>query len=140
MLRGVEFNPELLAEKLSNSNFYLLYPGPDSIDCEGLPLSEQDSIIVLDGTWSEAGKILYRNPILKTLKKVSFKRNLKSEYKIRKQPKEKYLSTIESVGHLLKLNAATSSMHKDADLMVKYDRLFSVFAAMVDKQLAYWPE
>lgn len=140
MLRGIEFDPAFLQQKLSAGNFYLLYPGADSIDCQSLTLSSQDTIVVLDGTWSEAGKILHRNPILHSLPKVSFTNEFKSQYRIRKQPKAKYLSTIESIAYLLKLSVSQDSTSSRKEYLKKYDQLFEVFSAMVEKQLAYFPD
>lgn len=138
LLQGVEFEEKFLEEILSQTNPYLLFPGPDSRDCESFALNKSDTIIALDGTWSEAGKLLSRNPILKKLPKISFSRELRSEYKIRKQPKEKYLSTLESVGHLLKLNAACST-GLPQNCIQNYQQLFTVFNTMVDRQLTYFP-
>ncbi len=136
LIRGIDFPEEQLQKILSQGNHYLLYPGTDSQDCESLDLNENHTVIALDGTWSEAGKILNRNPILKSLPKVSFNRNLKSEYRIRKQPKDRYLSTLESIGYLLKLNAVARGFGNYSE---KYNRLFQAFTSMVEKQLVYLP-
>lgn len=139
MLRGVEFDETFLEKTLFSSKHYLLYPGRDAVDCEKIDLNNDDTVVVLDGTWSEAGKILYRNPILKKLPKISFNQVIKSEYKIRKQPKERYLSTLESIGHLLKINASSPMQKKKNINISNYDALFSIFDEMVTKQLEFFP-
>jgi DTW domain-containing protein YfiP len=55
-------------------------------------------------------------------------------YRIRKQPKPGYLSTIESVAHFLSVSAQAQGL--DPSL---YDRLMNGFNAMVERQLAYVP-
>lgn len=141
LLRGVEFDASRLAAELSAKGgaSYLLFPGDDSASCEDLHLELSDTVVVLDGTWSEAGKILRRNPILQNLPKVSFKQNLVSQYKIRKQPKPTYLSTLESITQFLKLNAAGSGNEEALRKLSDYDTLMIAFGAMVDKQLGYFP-
>jgi DTW domain-containing protein YfiP len=133
-MRGVIFEEELLSATLGETEPLLLYPGPTSIDCEELPLTTQQTIIVIDGTWDEAGKIVWRNPMLQKLRRISFHAPLASRYRIRKQPRAGYLSTLESVGHLLTLNAR--AFHRD-DYVASYERLFAVFERMVQMQLAH---
>ncbi len=136
ILRGIEFNPLLLEEKLNRPNTYLLFPGPHTKDCEEVQLDSQSTVVVIDGTWDEAGKIVHRNPALQKLPTLSFKKPLVSNYKIRKQPKESYLSTIESIAHLLKLNALAFGLNNKT---TEYDSLFTGFNRMVDQQLSYFP-
>ena len=137
LLRGVVFEESVLQATLGDTEPVLLYPGPSSIDCEELPLDESHTILVIDGTWDEAGKIVWRNPMLQKLRRISFHSTLTSRYRIRKQPRRGYLSTIESVGHLLKLNAqAFGKTHYNES----YDRLFTVFERMIEKQLAHLGE
>ena len=126
LLRGVEFPDGAIEAALDGKTGYLLFPGADAADCETVPL----------GTWREACKILFRNPSLKTLSRISFQRLIQSEYKIRKQPKENYLSTLESIGHLLRLNARAAGK---PELIRAYDSLFLGFERMIDQQLRHFP-
>lgn len=134
LLRGVEFDQSFLETIVCSSKHFLLYPASDSTDCQDILLSLEDSVVVLDGTWSEAGKILYRNPVLQRLPKISFNLELRSNYRIRKQPKDNYLSTLESIGHLLKLNLKSFTMDNQNKLS-DYQHLFDLFDTMVEKQL-----
>lgn len=136
IVRGIEFPPGEIEAALIGQRAYLLYPSPQAKDCEKIELSKSDTVVVVDGTWDEAGKLVYRNQFLKTLPHLTFNRPLRSNYRIRKQPREHYLSTIESVGHLLQLNAAASGKVQEAQ---KYEHLFEVFDLMVSKQLRYFP-
>jgi len=134
LLRGVLFEESHLHTAIDSYTPYLLYPGATSFDCEETPLSEQDLIIVLDGTWDEAQKIVYRNSMLHSIPRISFRRPLTSTYRIRKPPKGGYLSTVESVAHLLTLNAVTSGK---AHMIPPYQGLFRSFDLMVERQLAH---
>ena len=136
ILRGIEFDPNLLEIPLAGQKSYLLYPTSKAMDCADVCLDESCTVIVVDGTWNEAGKIVFRNQFLKSLPTLTFKHSLQSQYRIRKQPKAGCLSTLESVGHLLKLNAAVSG---NEDLIGSYDSLFEGFERMIDQQLQFWP-
>lgn len=66
--------------------------------------SEIDGIIALDGTWSKAKTLWWRNPWLNKLNRVSLKPKQPSIYgKLRAEPKREYVSTLESVAGALTL-------------------------------------
>lgn len=134
LLRGVTFEESLLHATMNSYSPYLLYPGATSVDCEEIELSEKNLIIVLDGTWDEAQKIVYRNSMLHSIPRISFRRPLTSSYRIRKPPKGGYLSTVESVGHLLTLNAVRAGK---SHMIPTYQGLFRSFNLMVERQLAH---
>lgn len=134
LLRGVTFEEERLTAAIAPYSPYLLYPGATSVDCEEVELNDSNLIIVLDGTWDEAQKIVYRNALLHSIPRISFRRPLTSTYRIRKPPKGGYLSTVESVGYLLTLNAVRSGrLH----MLPTYQRLFQLFNLMVERQLEH---
>lgn len=108
MTLGSELDSCQEVQALASYDPFLLYPGQDAHNCEELALSSKNIIIVIDGTWDEAQKIVYRNPLLHSIPRISFQRPLTSNYRIRRPPKSTYLSTVESVGHLLTLNAVSS--------------------------------
>ncbi len=132
--RGVTFEPEKLSAAIASHETFLLYPGKDAVDCEEVALSHRSLIIVIDGTWDEAQKIVYRNPILHPVQRISFSKPLTSTYRIRKPPKGGYLSTVESIAHLLTLNAVVSGC---AHKIPTYQGLFEVFNEMVNRQLKH---
>lgn len=134
LLRGVTFEEERLRNAIGSYAPYLLYPGAASVDCEQVELTDRNLIIVLDGTWDEAQKIVYRNSLLHDIPRISFRRALTSTYRIRKPPKGGYLSTVESVGHLLTLNAVCSGR---SHMIPTYQKLFDLFNLMVERQLAH---
>jgi DTW domain-containing protein YfiP len=141
VVRGVVFQEGEIESALSKigappQQTYLLYPGKDSTDCQKVHLDRTSTVIVIDGTWDEAGKIVYRNPILQSFPKISFSQSLESNYKVRKQPRPGYLSTLESIAHLLQINAQTTGQGMKAQ---EYAALFELFQIMVDRQLSYFP-
>ena len=132
--RGVTFSPEKLRAATTTYDTYLLYPGIEAVDCEDVALSSSSRIIVIDGTWDEAQKIVYRNPVLHSVRRISFTKPILSTYRIRKPPKGGYLSTVESIAHLLTLNAVISGC---AHKIPTYQGLFALFNEMVNRQLKH---
>lgn len=89
----------------------VLFPDREASDEQittrrGAPLepSQLDGIIVLDGTWSKAKTLWWRNPWLNKLNRVSLKPARPSIYgKLRHEPRREYVSTLESVAAALTL-------------------------------------
>ncbi|MBM4361202.1 MAG: DTW domain-containing protein [Deltaproteobacteria bacterium] len=66
--------------------------------------TELEGIVVLDGTWSKAKTLWWRNPWLTKLKRLSLKPERPSIYgRLRAEPKRDYVSTLESVAAALTL-------------------------------------
>ena len=137
LLRGVLFDELILMQAIGTRRPYMLYPGLTSHDCEEVALSTEDVVLVLDGTWDEAQKIVFRNSVLHSIPRVSFRKSLTSNYRIRRPPKQGYLSTVESVAHFLTLNAVTSGK---SHMIPTYQGLFEAFNKMVERQLAHLGE
>jgi DTW domain-containing protein YfiP len=80
----------------------LLFPSRDAEDLESLAPDERPStVVVLDGTWAHARALQRDCPSLAHLRKVRFTPPAPSEYRIRREPRSEYLSTVESVAHVL---------------------------------------
>jgi DTW domain-containing protein YfiP len=105
----------------------LLYPGEGARDVVADPPPHPVTLVVVDGTWAQAKKLVKTNRRLAAMPRVSFVPPAPSEYRIRREPKETYLSTIESL--VLVLGAL------EGDL-AKYEPLRAPFRAMIDAQLA----
>lgn len=75
------------------------------VSSKGSPIpapAELDGIVVLDGTWSQAKALWWRNAWLLKLRRVILNPRQRSLYKeLRKEPRKDCLSTIESVAELL---------------------------------------
>lgn len=69
-----------------------------------LDASQIDGIVVLDGTWSKAKTLWWRNPWLNKLSRVNVKPAKPSIYgKLRTEPRRDYVSTLEAVAAALAL-------------------------------------
>ena len=109
-----------------DASVVLLYPGPDAKDISSIPTSPAPTIVVLDGTWAQARTMFRDSPPLQALPKYAFHPPHPSEYRIRKEPKRQYVSTIEALAHVL------SVIEQDPALP---ERLLAPFRAMVDWQV-----
>jgi DTW domain-containing protein len=105
----------------------LLYPGEDARDILADPPKGPVTLVVVDGTWSQARTVVRDNPILKTLPRYAFKAPEPSNYRIRKEPSVEYVSTIEALMHVLGALEGTPE---------RFRALLAPFNAMVDAQIA----
>jgi DTW domain-containing protein YfiP len=80
----------------------LLYPSRDAVDVGELAPSERpECIVVIDGTWNQARVLNRRMAALAALPRVRFTPPSPSEYRIRREPHDDYLSTVESIALML---------------------------------------
>jgi len=105
----------------------LLYPGPGARDILTAPPVGPVTLVVVDGTWSQAKTVVRDNPILHALPRYAFATPEPSHYRIRREPRAEYCSTIEALMHVLGVLEA----NPDA-----FRALLEPFHAMVDAQLA----
>jgi DTW domain-containing protein YfiP len=103
----------------------VLFPDPRAMDVSELPRDRPLTLIVLDGTWSQARKLRRLNPALAALPHVAFNPCRPSGYKIRRQPRAYCLSTIEALAEVLE------ALEPEAG---PFDRLLDPFRAVVEKQ------
>jgi DTW domain-containing protein YfiP len=81
-------------------------PGDRVTDRRGNPMppSSCEGIVVLDGTWSKAKTLWWRNPWLTKLNRMTLRTMKPSIYgRLRAEPQREYVSTLESVGAALTL-------------------------------------
>lgn len=105
----------------------LLYPGPGSRELASIPAGEQPrALVVLDGTWHHARTLYRDHPVLRELPQVSFVPERPTEYRVRREPKEEYVSTVEAVATALEL--------LEPDLGAR--ELLPPFRRMIDLHLA----
>jgi DTW domain-containing protein YfiP len=98
---GIDFtNHKRVNELLNDKNYepYILYPDVDSIKLNTQTLSNEKKslIFIIDSTWPCSKKILRLSKNLHNLRKVSFEHDKSSQFKIKTQPNQYCLSTIES--------------------------------------------
>ena len=119
---------------IATTNSFVLYPSKNAINLSTDSLSVQDniSIFLIDSTWSCSVSLLKKSPNISSLPHVSFASTKLSEYKIKEQPKEYCLSTIESTLCVLELlNEHNVENIKQNSL----DNFLNPFHEMVNYQL-----
>ena len=141
IIEGAEFNDNQEVNALINDpKVYpvVLYPGAKSRDITHLSVQERRDIFpadrepvlfVIDGTWHQARKMLYRSTNLHQLPGILFTPSRLSGFKVRKQPRDQCFSTIEAIHELLTL----LSTEKDRP----QDILLTVFEKMVAQQVEF---
>lgn len=105
----------------------VLFPGPGSTDVTELR-EPPTTLLVVDGTWINARKLVQRSPLLAGLPRLGFVPAAPSTYRIRKEPAAHCLSTIEAVAHVLE--ALEAAPGRFTPMLASFDR-------MVEQQLAY---
>lgn len=132
---GLQNSELLIAETIENLERYILQP--DYRACVLFPGDEaqvlsayQDSqqpllLIVPDGTWRKARKILHCNPLLAGLPRVTLPLGLNSRYRLRKAPNEHALATVEAVTYAL------SALEPATD----FSPLLTPFEALIEGQI-----
>ena len=107
----------------------LLFPGEQAQAL--MQFAQQHSelpllLVVPDGTWRKARKLLHCNPLLAALPRVSLEPGLQSRYRLRKAPMPGALSTIEAVVGALDILEAPA----------QFDALLRPFEALIEGQIA----
>jgi len=103
---GIDFtNHKRINEIISTCRAYILYPSKDAINLSTQKLSESKEIVIflIDSTWSCASKIFTESKNLQNLQHMSFDSTKLSQFKIKEQPKDYCLSTMESTLTVLEL-------------------------------------
>ena len=107
----------------------VLYPHRDAVDLASLPVSERPStLIALDGTWSHAKRLYRENTWLEGLPHVRLRPAAPSRYRIRREPRPDYVSTLEAIVEALRI------LEPDND---RLDDLLRAFDRMIDRQVAH---
>jgi len=75
----------------------LLFPGEGAQPLASLPSDMPLQLVVPDGTWRKAAKLLHMNPLLGALPRVTLAEGGVSRYRLRKAPMPGALSTIEAI-------------------------------------------
>jgi len=121
-----------LAAAATEAPAYLLFPGPDAVDlasaeAEGR-LPRPLTLVVIDGTWAQARKLLRRNRTLAALPQLRFSPPAPSRYRIRREPEDHCVATVEALAHVL------GTLERAPE---RFATLLRPFEAMVDTQLRY---
>ena len=106
----------------------LLYPGPDAQPLEGLALEERPpALLLLDGTWSQARKLYKHNSWLAELPTFGLTPAEPGRYRIRGEPDDHALSTVEAAIQALCL--------LEPEVAADLEPLMGAFDRMIDQQV-----
>jgi len=108
----------------------LLFPADDAQPLAAYSVEEGNGdsmlLVVPDGTWRKARKLLHLNPLLVALPRVTLGQTTASRYRLRKAPGPDALSTLEAIVQALQTLEAPTS----------FDALLRPFEALIDGQIA----
>ena len=105
----------------------LLFPGEDAQTLQGYGADDQPLLLVVpDGTWRKARKLLHLNPLLATLPRVTLALGGVSRYRLRKAPGPGALSTVEAIVQALQVLEAP----------ISFEPLLKPFEALIEGQIA----
>jgi DTW domain-containing protein len=124
---GIEFDLEQIVPPGSAPPI-LLYPGAGVRDLSLEPPSGPVTLVVIDGTWWQAQKLVKKNPAVAALPRYSLAPKQPSRYRIRREPAAHCVSTIEAVA------LALAALERDTPGI---ERILQPFEAMVEHQLRY---
>jgi len=128
LLVGVRFEDHpRVRELLASPGTALLFPGDDSIDPRSLEAPLR-TLFVVDGTWSQARKVVRENPALGRLPRIGVVPEVAGRYRIRREPAEHCMSTVEAVSVVL------GAIEGDPE---RFRALMRPFDFMVERQLVW---
>ena len=116
----------------------VLYPGETAQATETFPFAsalhhKKLLIFLIDATWTFAYKMMTRSAALQALPSLSFRRDYRSQFEIKRQPAAACLSTIESAYYLIK-------ELQDAEVCaenVNPEGLMEIFQLLIARQKQY---
>ncbi|MCW8894395.1 MAG: DTW domain-containing protein [Sulfurimonas sp.] len=136
---GVDFtNHKEINEIISTCQSYILYPSKDATNISNQNLhvtsdtKKERAIFIIDSTWSCSVKMLRDSKNLQDLKHISFENTTLSEFKIKEQPQDYYLSTIESTLRVLELLNKQNIEKLDTNNLSKF---LNPFHKMIEYQI-----
>ena len=104
----------------------LLFPGEDAQPLQAAAAATEKLLLVVpDGTWRKARKLLHLNPLLAQLPRVTLPEGAVSRYRLRKAPGPGALSTVEAIVQALDILEAPAS----------YAPLLRPFEALIEGQI-----
>jgi len=112
----------------SSAGAALLYPGEGATPAAAVADSPPPVLVVVDGTWLQAEKMLSVNPRLAALPRIAVAAAEPSGYReLRREPAPHCLSTLEAVA------CALGALERDP---ARFEPMRAAFRLMVEKQLA----
>lgn len=145
LIIGEDYSHEARVNAILQDSAYhsvMLYPGVGSTDISQMKAEERPqifpsgkklAIFVIDGTWNTARKMV-RSSNLRDLPRICFTPSAPSTFRVRKQPKEGCVSTIEAVHETIELLGEPYGFEVSER---KHDNLLFVFDQLVETQLKF---
>lgn len=142
LIRGHDFSHDvqvnaILADK--NNFCVILYPGLSAMNLSekqnnqfSVPPSKKLVVFVIDGTWATARQMMRLSQNLNQLLRVSFTVDFSSNFRVRKQPGQHCLSTIEAIYQFLEVAGDYFCFDKNKR---NHDVLLKAFNTMVERQI-----
>lgn len=112
-----------------NKPIYLVYPSALSVSVEQQSINPDCILLLLDGTWRKAFKMLQLNPWLAEYPAVHLAEGYESRYRIRKSSRSDSLSTLEACAYML----------SDLDPTLDVQPLMMAFDTMVELRIKAMP-
>jgi len=81
----------------------LLFPEPDAEILTADPTDAPPILVVPDGTWRQAGRMVHRDRVLRRLPRVALAPSQPTGYALRTSPRPGALCTLEAIGRALSL-------------------------------------
>lgn len=127
LYEGIDFGAHVrIQELIASPGTALLFPGEGAVAPDGLEKAPK-VLLVIDGTWPQARKLMAVNPALRALPRIGFVPRKPGNYRIRREPADHCVATIEAVVEVLA--AFEGDQARFASLIRTFDR-------MVDRQIA----
>lgn len=133
---GLQNAQLVVAETIENIERYIqqlgyracvLFPGEQAQELSSYQDNQQPLLLIVpDGTWRKARKILHCNPLLAALPRVALTPGFSSRYRLRKAPDAQALATIEAVTYAL------TALEPEVD----FSPLLRPFDALIEGQIA----
>ena len=137
---GIDFDShKAVQEQIHDTRYFpmLLYPGKDAVNLSGSGLpgvllrDRQLLVILLDATWRNAKKMFNRSLTLQKLPRLGIVLGEKSRYRIKRQPHDWCLSTIEAAHELMK-----ALENAGLDTYAQPNQMLDLFARMQQFQIS----
>ncbi len=127
LYEGIEFaNHPQVAAIMASPGTALLFPGEGAVAPHALR-RPPETLLVIDGTWPQARKMMALNPALRALPRIGFVPQQPGNYRIRREPAPHCVATVEAVVEVMAAFEGDGS---------RFRTLLAAFESMVDQQLA----
>lgn len=108
-------------------SYKLVYPAVDEQTSIQLDKpAANDQLLILDGTWQQAQKMIRQSSWLNTLPRVSIEVEAPSLYNLRRNQKQQGLSTLEALAHCLFAQGRSQSAQKLLEFLALFQQAYLV--------------